>query len=127
VSQGRLIVVWGGAGGRSEENWIESSKQLQLFADEIVLTTDDPYDVDPSYIDQVIRKHILREEGDGFFDIPDRYEAIRYAILTAENDDTVLVAGRGHEKIQTIGKTKIPFEDKNVCQEILQLMQKDTN
>lgn len=127
VSKGRLLVVWGGAGGRSKENWIESSKQLQLFADEIILTTDDPYDVDPKYITQVIQKNILREEGDGFFNIPDRYEAIRYALLTAEKNDTVLIAGRGHEKIQTIGKTKIPFEDKSVCKEILNLvLEKET-
>ncbi len=120
VTKKRLVVVWGGAGGRSEENWKESAKELKKYADEIVLTTDDPYEKDPRYISEVIKSVIERQEGDGFFDIPDRYEAIRYAILTAEKGDTVLIAGRGHESIQTIGKTKIQFEDKKVCEEILQ-------
>lgn len=120
VTDGRLIVVWGGAGGRSEDNWAQSAEMLHLFADEIVLTTDDPYDVDPQHIVDIVRQHIPREEtGNSFFEISDRYEAIRYALFSAEEHDLVLVAGRGHEKIQTLGKTKIPFEDEKVVREIL--------
>ncbi|MCF7812658.1 UDP-N-acetylmuramoyl-L-alanyl-D-glutamate--2,6-diaminopimelate ligase [Candidatus Gracilibacteria bacterium] len=116
---GKLIVVWGGAGGRAPENWQQSGRLLHEFADEIVLTTDDPYDQDPRFIASTIRQVIPRQEGAGFFEIEDRYEAIRYALLTAQEDDMVLVAGRGHEKVQTIGKKKIPFVDKEVCEEIL--------
>lgn len=119
LSQGKLIIVWGGAGGRSLENWQESGAILDELADEIILTTDDPYNEDPRRIAQLVREKIKRKEGDRFFEIEDRYEAIRYAILTAEDDDIVLIAGRGHEKIQTIGKKKIPFVDKEVCEEIL--------
>jgi UDP-N-acetylmuramoyl-L-alanyl-D-glutamate--2,6-diaminopimelate ligase len=116
---GKLIIVWGGAGGRSSENWQESGMLLDEFADEIILTTDDPYDEDPRRIAQLVREKIQRKEGDHFFEIEDRYEAIRYALLTAQSEDMVLVAGRGHEKVQTIGKKKIPFVDKEVCEEIL--------
>lgn len=126
ITKGRVIVVWGGAGGRSESNWIESAQVLHLYADEIVLTTDDPYDTDPRYIVSVVREHIPREENSrSFFEIADRYEAIRYALLTAQKDDTVLVAGRGHEKTQTIKTHKIPFEDEKICREILQKFYQD--
>ncbi len=120
VGQGRIIVVWGGAGGRSKENWQECGEWLDKLADEIVLTTDDPYNEDPRYIVQCVQEKIKRKEGENFFTIADRYEAIRYALLTAQPKDIILIAGRGHEKIQTIGKIKIPFVDREVVEEILQ-------
>lgn len=66
---------------------------------------------------------IERTEGDGrFWHIEDRYEAIRYGLLTAKKDDIVLVAGRGHEAIQVIGDQAIAFDDRVVAREILQHM-----
>ena len=120
MADGKIIIIWGGAGGRSIENWEASAEILDQHADEIVLTTDDPYDTDPRYISQIISNKIQRNEGDNFFEIEDRYEAIRYAIFSAEKDDLVLVAGRGHEKTQTIGHKKIEFDDREICREILQ-------
>ncbi len=117
--KGRIIVVWGGAGERSPSNWKASVEVLHKLADEIILTTDDPLSDDPKEIALVIRSALPRQEGEGFFEIEDRYEAIRYAILTAEKGDLVLVAGRGHEQTQTIGKKTIPFDDREVCREIL--------
>ncbi len=119
ITQGRIITVWGGAGGRSKANHQESAEILHQMSDEIVLTTDDPYQDDPKKIAAQIREKIPRKEGGNFFEIEDRYEAIRYAIFIAEPGDTVLVAGRGHEQMQTIGTQKIPFDDREVCREIL--------
>ncbi len=120
ITPGKIIAVWGGAGGRTKKNIQESAKALEETADEIVLSTDDPYDEDPKKIASAIREKIPRKEGENFFEIEDRYEAIRYAILTAEKGDTVLIAGRGHEKAQTIGTQVIPFDDRIVCREILE-------
>lgn len=116
---GRIIVVFGGAYGRTEANLNECGSLLNELADEIVLTTDDPNDDDPKRIAKAIAKGINRTEGQNYFEIEDRYEAIRYALFSAEKGDCVLIAGRGHEKIQTIGSQKIPFDDKAVAQEIL--------
>ena len=120
LTEGRIIVIWGGAGGRSIENWQDSAKIIDEYADEFILTTDDPGMTDPKEIAKIIRETIEREEADDFFEIEDRYEAIRYAIYTAQPGDTVLIAGRGHEKIQTIGKKKIKFDDREIAREILQ-------
>lgn len=119
LARGRIICVWGGAGGRSDANRAESAQILHDQADEIILTTDDPYDESPKAIAKKVREHIPREEGAGFFEIEDRYEAIRYALYTAQDDDIVLISGRGHETTQTIGRYKIPFDDRQVCREIL--------
>jgi len=119
ITRGKLIVVWGGTGHRLSQFWSDSGAALHKFADEIILTTDDPYNDDPRVIASYVKKEIPRKEGEHFFEITDRYEAIRYALLTAESEDTVLIAGRGCEQTQTIGKLVIPFDDREVCREIL--------
>jgi UDP-N-acetylmuramoyl-L-alanyl-D-glutamate--2,6-diaminopimelate ligase len=120
LSKGRIICVWGGAGGRSVENWQECAEIISQYADDFILTTDDSYHLNPKDIAKQIKKSINPTEGEGFFDIPDRFEAIRYAIFTAEKDDIVLIAGRGHEAVQTIGRIKINFDDRVIAREILQ-------
>lgn len=119
ITKGRLIVVWGGAGGRLPKNWQDCAELLHKYADEIVLTTDDPGNTDPRFIAKKIREKIPRTEGEDFFEIPDRYEAIRYAICTGDADDLVLIAGRGHESLQQIGNKRIDFDDREVAKEIL--------
>ncbi len=125
MTTGKIIIVFGGTGSRTAENLKECGAIMSTLADEIVLTTDDPNDDDPKVIARHIKDGIDRIEGDHFFEIEDRYEAIRYAIYTAEENDCVLIAGRGHETIQTIGNQKIPFDDYKIAQEILQFAKKD--
>lgn len=119
--QGKIKVVWGGAGGRAAENWTESAKIIQAQADEFVLTTDDPGRTNPKKIAHVVKHAITPTEGQNFYEIEDRYEAIRYAIYSSESSDTVLIAGRGHEQVQCIGTRRIYFDDRVVAREILEL------
>jgi len=119
LSKEKIIIVWGGAGGRAESNWRESAKIINKMADEIILTTDDPGNTDPRQISKIIRLEINRQEGENFFEIEDRYEAIRYAIFTAQKNDIVVIAGRGHERTQVIGAQRINFDDREICREIL--------
>lgn len=122
MTPGKIICVWGGLGGRSldEDYYKEAVQTIEQNVDEFVLTTDDPLDDNPKMIAKIIRENMSRDEGDRFFEIEDRYEAIRYAIFLAEPGDCVLIAGRGHEKEQTIGAKKIPFDDRVVAREVLQ-------
>ena len=48
----------------------------------------------------------------GYLKVPDRREAIRMAIRLAQPSDAVLIAGKGHEDYQIIGKKKFPFDDR---------------
>ncbi len=127
LTTGKLMVVWGGAGGRSVENLQASAKIIQNFAQEFILTTDDPYDQNPKEIAAAIKEVVTRDEGQGFFEIEDRYEAIRYAVACAEPEDCVLIAGRGHEGTQTIGDKVIEFDDRVVANEIITFQQKDNS
>jgi UDP-N-acetylmuramoyl-L-alanyl-D-glutamate--2,6-diaminopimelate ligase len=122
MASGRVICVWGGLGGRKldEPYYAEAVRIIEQNADEFVLTTDDPLDDNPKAIAKLIRSNMKREEGDNFYEIEDRYEAIRYAVYIAEPGDCVIIAGRGHEKEQTIGARKIPFDDRVIAREILQ-------
>ncbi len=124
LSKEKTIIVWGGAGGRAESNWRESAQIIHEMADEVIITTDDPGDTDTKKIAKIIRSEIPRKEGENFFEIEDRYEAIRYALFTAQRNDIVIIAGRGHEQTQVIGKQRIDFDDREVCREILNDLRK---
>ena len=121
---GKVICVWGGLGGRSldEPYYAEAVKMIEQHADEFVLTTDDPLDDNPKEIANLIKANMTRKEGENYYEIEDRYEAIRYAVFIAEPGDCVVIAGRGHEKEQTIGTKKIPFDDRKVAREVLQFV-----
>lgn len=119
IIKGRLIVIWGPAGGRSQENIQASTRIINQHADEFILTTDDPGDSNPKLLAQLCRQVLGRREGEGFFEIEDRYEAIRYGVMTAQPGDMVLIAGRGSESIQKIGKKEIHFDDREIAREIL--------
>ncbi len=123
ITTKRLIVIWGGKAPIDPEIYQESIKHLTRYADEIILTTDDPAKADPKKIAQEVRHILGKEEGEGFFEIEDRYEAIRYALYCAESGDLVLIAGRGDAPYQLIGSQQIPFDDRVVAREILSFAQ----
>ncbi len=80
-------------------------------ADLAILTSDNPRTEDPERIlDDV-------EEGMGetpHLRIVDRRAAIARAVVIARPDDTVLLAGKGHETYQVIGKEKLPFDEREI-------------
>jgi UDP-N-acetylmuramoyl-L-alanyl-D-glutamate--2,6-diaminopimelate ligase len=119
MTDGKIITVFGGCYGRTDDNYQVCGKLLNEKSDIVILTTDDPEDTDPKYIARQVKTGLDRAEGDQFFEIEDRYEAIRYAIFTANPGDCVLIAGRGHEGIQTIGDQQIEFDDRVVARAIL--------
>jgi len=120
LTKGRVIIVWGGAGGRAQTNWEASARIIDDLADEFILTTDDPYEEDPKEIARIIGEQLTKKkEGSGLFKIDDRFEAIRYALFSAQPEDIILIAGRGIEVTQTIGKKKITFDDREISREIL--------
>jgi UDP-N-acetylmuramoyl-L-alanyl-D-glutamate--2,6-diaminopimelate ligase len=95
------------------------------YSDLAILTSDNPRTEDPLIImDEVERgfKSIPLEERHqneinswrskrGYLKVPDRREAIRTAIRLAQPMDIVLIAGKGHEDYQIIGKRRFPFDD----------------
>ena len=116
---GRLWVVFGCGGDRDGGKRPLMGRVAASLADWIILTNDNPRSEPPQAILSQIAQGI-EGIGDGkdrsYQVVEDRAAAIRYAIENADHNDWVLVAGKGHESTQTIGESKLPFNDREWVQ-----------
>ena len=107
----RLVCLIGSVGGRTEIRRRELGIAASAYADFTILTSDNPDREPPMNIIADIEKHM----GDAaYVSIPDRKEAIEYAVMHAEEGDIVLLAGKGHEKYQLINGKKEPFCERDI-------------
>jgi UDP-N-acetylmuramoyl-L-alanyl-D-glutamate--2,6-diaminopimelate ligase len=120
LTKGKLIVVFGATGERDTGKRPKMGAVAHQYADHIVLTNDDPYGEDPLKIAEMVRGGIPRHEGQGFWQVLNRKEAIRLGLsLAQEAADTVIVAGKGAEAYQLLGNQRIPHDDRLVVREVL--------
>lgn len=116
---GTLHCVFGCGGDRDKGKRREMAAITETYADKIVVTQDNPRTENPDTIIQDILK--------GFKDPQkitieqDRKKAIRLAIQEAEADDMILIAGKGHEHYQILGKEKIHFSDQEEAEQALKV------
>lgn len=118
-SPGRVIAVFGATGERDRTKRPIMGQIVDLYADFIVLTDDDPYHEDPIAIQEEVAQGIPRKESEGFWKVSSRRQAIRLALAVAKEGDTVLVTGKGCEEFQVVGDEKIPSDDRAIVREIL--------
>ena len=130
LGSGRLIAVFGCGGNRDRGKRPEMGRIAALRSDIVVVTSDNPRREDPDAIISDILPG-LRGEGyleadgkeeweDGYFEVlPDRKAAIARALSLARPGDTVAIAGKGHENVQTIGDRSLPFDDREVVRGLL--------
>ena len=107
---GKIWCVFGCGGDRDIGKRSQMGAVAQQFADQIVITSDNPRSEDPLKIIQMIREGI-QSPGANVREIPDRAAAIMAAIRHADACDVVLVAGKGHETTQEIGNKHFDFSD----------------
>jgi len=131
VTPGRLIVVFGAGGDRDRGKRPEMGRVTAETADLCVITSDNPRSEDPQDILDEIeagarKAGMPRCEPEklvimarGYCCVLDRREAIRVAIGSAQNGDTVLLAGKGHETYQTIGSERVHFDDREEARAIV--------
>ncbi|MBT5516691.1 UDP-N-acetylmuramoyl-L-alanyl-D-glutamate--2,6-diaminopimelate ligase [Candidatus Peregrinibacteria bacterium] len=120
LTKGNLIVAFGATGGgRDQTKRPKMGAIAHKYADKIILTNDDVYEEDPNEIAAMVKEGIPREEGDGFWQVLDRKEAIRLALSMAKEGDSVVIAGKGGEEVIVIGKELIPYDDRQVVREVL--------
>jgi UDP-N-acetylmuramoyl-L-alanyl-D-glutamate--2,6-diaminopimelate ligase len=82
------------------------------------VTSDNPRTEDPDAIIADIEAG-LKNSARPYVKLPDRREAIFYAIGEAREGDVVLIAGKGHETYQIIGQSRIHFDDNEVAREAM--------
>lgn len=111
----RVVVVFGCGGDRDREKRPMMGAAAAEAADVVVVTSDNPRSEDPSSIIDEITAGIPALSDAMVFVEEDRRAAIEIAINETEPGDVVLIAGKGHEVVQVIGDTKIPFDDREVA------------
>jgi UDP-N-acetylmuramoyl-L-alanyl-D-glutamate--2,6-diaminopimelate ligase len=112
-----LWVVFGCGGDRDKAKRPVMGKIAQDFADQVVITSDNPRSEDPREIVDMIVQGML--QSNQIHIELDRRRAIAYAIRQSKTGDTILIAGKGHEDYQDIGGVKNPFDDRTVVREII--------
>jgi UDP-N-acetylmuramoyl-L-alanyl-D-glutamate--2,6-diaminopimelate ligase len=104
--RGRLVVVFGAGGDRDHGKRPLMGAIAAGTADRVIVTDDNPRSEEPAKI----RAAILAA-APGAIEIGDRREAIRRAIGELGAGDVLLIAGKGHETGQIVGKQTLPFSD----------------
>ena len=133
LTRGRVVTVFGCGGDRDRAKRPLMGAVAARLSDRVVLTSDNPRSEDPLEIIEEIKRGLVPPErpaarhaqpvppvrAASWVAWPDRREAIEHAVLEADAGDLVLIAGKGHEKTQTIGDKVLPFDDVAVAREVL--------
>jgi UDP-N-acetylmuramoyl-L-alanyl-D-glutamate--2,6-diaminopimelate ligase len=122
LTVGRLITVFGCGGDRDRSKRPLMARAVAEWSDRAIATSDNPRTEDPRAILSEIEAGLtgLRRVEASQLDptqgsyavVVNRREAIRLALEVARPEDTVVLAGKGHEDYQIIGREKLPFDDR---------------
>ena len=118
---GRVITVFGCGGDRDRTKRPLMAEAAGQGSNFVVLTSDNPRSEDPHCIIEDALPG-LRKTGTRFEVEPDRKKAIRLALIEAMPGDVVLIAGKGHEKVQITREGTFPFDDVQAARDALQQM-----
>lgn len=117
LKTGKIITVFGCGGERDQNKRPKMGAAAEKYSDTVIITSDNPRSEDPEEICAAIKKGV---KGAALIEV-DRRAAIERALFMAQENDLVLVAGRGHEPFQKIKGRQLPFDDRIVVKEISQL------
>jgi UDP-N-acetylmuramoyl-L-alanyl-D-glutamate--2,6-diaminopimelate ligase len=118
AKNGRVITVFGCGGDRDTTKRPLMGKAAGEGSDVVIVTSDNPRSEQPeAIIDQILPG--LKGSAAQVIVEADRSQAIRIAVKEARSGDLVLIAGKGHEKTQTIGTQVLPFDDAAIARNTL--------
>ena len=121
----QVITVVGCGGNRDKGKRPLMASIACKWSDKVILTSDNPRDEDPLEIIKDMQAGVSPADYKKTVVLADREEAIKTACLLADNNDIILVAGKGHETYQEIKGVKHPFDDKEVLGRMLNLFAKE--
>ena len=122
LTSGRVIALFGCGGDRDRGKRPLMGRHAVTLADVAVLTSDNPRSEDPMDIIREVEQGIrlVKKPRAEYKMIPDRADAIEYALRLARAGDLVLIAGKGHEDYQIIGGKRSHFDDREVVLETIE-------
>jgi UDP-N-acetylmuramoyl-L-alanyl-D-glutamate--2,6-diaminopimelate ligase len=122
MARGRLITVFGCGGDRDRTKRAPMAEAVARWSDRAIATSDNPRTEDPAAILADVElglRRLARVEPDAldathgsYAALVDRRAAIQLALRIARPTDTVVIAGKGHEDYQIVGREKLPFDDR---------------
>lgn len=117
----RIICVFGCGGNRFKGRRAQMGKTSTEMADFTVITSDNPRFEDP---EQIVKDIVcgISDDCSNYIVIPDRKDAVYYAVSMGVSGDVVALIGKGHEKYQDIHGVKYPWDDAEVVREALRDM-----
>jgi len=116
LKRGLLWVVFGCGGDRDKTKRPIMGNIASLYADKVVITSDNPRSEEPALIVDEVAKGIVNSAH--VIKLVNREDAIAYALKHADKDDIILIAGKGHEAYQQIGVVKHVFSDQDVVRKL---------
>ena len=114
LKKGRLITLFGCGGDRDQKKRPLMAQVAEKFSDLTIVTSDNPRSEDPLKIIEEIKQGF---SSSNFVIEPDRRKAIAKAIFSAEPNDVILLAGKGHETYQIFAHQTIEFDDRLIAAE----------
>lgn len=120
----QVITVVGCGGDRDKTKRPVMGEVACEHSDKAIFTSDNPRTEDPLQILNDMETGLSVSAKRKYIAIADRKQAIKTAISMAGPDDIVLIAGKGHEKYQEINGVKHHFDDKEIVQEMFELLGK---
>ncbi len=112
ITKGKLICLFGAGGDRDKTKRPIMAKKAAMYSDYVIITSDNPRTEDPIKIIEDVEKGLIELEFNNYEKIIKRDEAIKKAVSLLKENDSLIIAGKGHEDYQIIGKEKIHFSDK---------------
>ena len=117
-AKGRIVTLFGCGGDRDASKRPITGKIAGELSDFCIVTSDNPRTEDPEKIIKQVVEGVKQTDCD-YEVITNRFSAIEYALDHAKKNDIILLAGKGHETYQVLGKDTIKFDEREIVQKLL--------
>lgn len=117
----RVITIFGCGGDRDKSKRPIMGEIAERYSDIVIVTSDNPRTEDP---EEIIKEIIVGLKKENHLIEVNREKAIEKAVTIAEKNDIILIAGKGHENYQIIGREKIHFDDKEEVIKVIKNLKK---